>query len=203
MECDLRNSMACSSQPWGWLENKESEDDKVSRRVWEVVETKVGKVRIAKTKGRRKERRGRKEARREETEIEGRKKEGKTKKGKDGGCKEDSKRVEIWDEEEDIAKSEEKVKRLVLEYFYKWIYIFGKKTSKKISTRKLWNHAINTKKKFVSRKGKVYLLSREEREDVCKFILKQLRKEYIRPSKLPQIAPVFFVGKKNEKKYIV
>jgi len=25
----------------------------------------------------------------------------------------------------------------------------------------------------------------------------------IRPSKLPQTAPVFFVGKKNEKKYIV
>jgi len=71
------------------------------------------------------------------------------------------------------------VKRLVLECFYKWIYIFGKKTSERILTRKLWNHAIDTKKKFVPRKRKVYLLSREEREDVCKFILKQLRKEYI------------------------
>jgi len=77
------------------LENRESEDDKVSRRVWEVVETKVGKVRIAKTKGRRKERRGRKEARREETEKGRRKKEEKTKEGKGGRCKENSKRVEI------------------------------------------------------------------------------------------------------------
>jgi len=30
-----------------------------------------------------------------------------------------------------------------------------------------------------------------------------LRKEYIRPSKSPQTAPVFFVGKKDSKKWIV
>ena len=44
------------------------------------------------------------------------------------------------------------------------------------------------------RKRKVYPLSREEREEVCKFIKEQLRKGYIRPLKLPQTAPVFFVG---------
>ena len=31
----------------------------------------------------------------------------------------------------------------------------------------------------------------------------QLRKRYIRPSKLPQTSPVFFVGKKDKKKRIV
>ena len=67
-------------------------------------------------------------------------------------------------------------------------------------TRKLWNHAIETKKVFVLKKGKVYLLSREEREEMCKFIIEQLRKRYIRPSKLPQMTPVFFVEKKNGKK---
>jgi len=35
----------------------------------------------------------------------------------------------------------------------------------------------------VPRKGKMYLLSREEREEVNKFISEQLRKGYIRPSK--------------------
>jgi len=59
------------------------------------------------------------------------------------------------------------------------------------------------KEVFVLRKGKVYLLSREEREEVHKFIKEQLRKEYIRLSKLPQIALVFFVGKKDDKKQIV
>jgi len=56
------------------------------------------------------------------------------------------------------------------------------------------------KKEFILRKGKIYPLSREEKEEVCKFISEQLRKEYIRSSKLSQIALVFFVGKKDEKK---
>ena len=53
------------------------------------------------------------------------------------------------------------------------------------------------------KKGKVYPLSREEREEVHEFIQEQLRKEYIRPSKSPQTAPVFFIGKKNDKKRMV
>jgi len=52
-------------------------------------------------------------------------------------------------------------------------------------TRKVWDHAIDTKEGFVPRKGKVYPLSREEREEIHKFINEQLRKGYIRPSKLP------------------
>jgi len=59
------------------------------------------------------------------------------------------------------------------------------------------------KEGFVPRKGKVYLLSREEREEVHEFIQEQLRKGYIRLSKLPQMAPVFFVGKKDGKKRMV
>ena len=53
------------------------------------------------------------------------------------------------------------------------------------------------------RKGKVYSLSREERGEMCKFIAEQLRKGYIRLSKLSQMAPVFFVRKKDGKKRIV
>ena len=51
------------------------------------------------------------------------------------------------------------------------------------------------------KKGKIYMLSlRKKREEICKFIKEQLRKEYIRLSKLSQMAFVFFVGKKNGKK---
>jgi len=46
-------------------------------------------------------------------------------------------------------------------------------------------------------------LSRKEREEICKFIKEQLRKGYIRPSKSPQIALVFFIRKKDGKKRIV
>ena len=46
-------------------------------------------------------------------------------------------------------------------------------------------------------------MSRKEREEVYEFINEQLRKRYIRLSKLPQTVPVFFVGKKNSKKWMV
>ena len=53
------------------------------------------------------------------------------------------------------------------------------------------------------RKGNLYLLLREEREEVHEFIKEQLRKGYIRPLKSPQMALVFFIGKKNRRKRIV
>ena len=36
--------------------------------------------------------------------------------------------------------------------------------------RKVWNHVIEIKEWFVLRKGKVYPLSREEREEVREFV---------------------------------
>ena len=70
-------------------------------------------------------------------------------------------------------------------------------------TRKVWNHTIDVKEGFVLRKGKVYPLSREEREEVREFVKEQLQKGYIWPSKSLQTAPVFFVGKKDRKKWMV
>ena len=110
---------------------------------------------------------------------------------------------EIWKKEEEAAKLEAEAKKLVLEKFHKWIKVFGKKQSEWMPTRKVWDHTIDMKEGFVPRKGKVYPLSREEREEVQEFIKKQLKKRYIRPLKLPQTAPVFFVGKKDKKKRMV
>jgi len=70
-------------------------------------------------------------------------------------------------------------------------------------TRKIWDYAIDIKEGFVPRKGKEYQLLREERGEVHEFINEQLRKEYIRPLKSPQMALVFFVGKKDKKKRMV
>ena len=110
---------------------------------------------------------------------------------------------EVWDEEEEAAKSEAEAKKLVPEKFHEWIKVFEKKQSERMPTRKIWDHAIDVKEGFIPRKGKVYPLSREEREEVREFIKEQLRKGYIRPSKSPQMAPVFFVGKKDGKKRMV
>jgi len=72
---------------------------------------------------------------------------------------------EIWDEEE-VVRSEEEAKKLVSEKFHKWIKVFGKKQSEQMPTRKIWDHTIDMKERFMPRKGKVYPLSREEREEV-------------------------------------
>ena len=70
-------------------------------------------------------------------------------------------------------------------------------------TRKIWDHAIDLKETFKPQKGRIYSLSKNEREEVQNFINDQLRKGYIRPSKSPQTSPVFFVGKKNGSKRMV
>ena len=62
---------------------------------------------------------------------------------------------------------------------------------------------IDVKEGFVPRKGKVYLLSREEREEIREFVKEQLQKRYIQLLKSLQIVLVFFVGKKDGKKWMV
>jgi len=61
----------------------------------------------------------------------------------------------------------------------------------------------NVKKGFLLGKRKMYLLLREEREEVYEFIKEQLRKEYIRPLNSLQITLVFFVGYKYLKKWTI
>jgi len=120
------------------LENGRSEDDKMSRRMWEAVETKAGKTRVVKRKRTREKRKRRKETREEETKERRRKEE--KEKEKTIEVKKVAEKWEIWeiwDEEKEIAKLEEEVKRLVLEKFYKWIHVFGKKPSKRILVRKV------------------------------------------------------------------
>ena len=81
-----------------------------------------------------------------------------------------SEKLEIWDKEEKATKSEEETKKLVSQRFHKWIYIFGKKTSKRMLTKKMWDYIIEVKKGFVPRKKKVYPLSREKKREVWEFI---------------------------------
>ena len=62
---------------------------------------------------------------------------------------------------------------------------------------------IELKKEFVLRKRRICLLLREEKEEVHKLIDEQLRKGYIRLSKLSQTVLVFFVEKEDGKKRMV
>jgi len=73
------------------LENRRSQDDEVSRRMWKAVETKAEEIRVAETERRGGKRGSRKEARRKEKEKE--EKTEKTKEGKNDRYKKDGGRM--------------------------------------------------------------------------------------------------------------
>ena len=75
------------------------------------------------------------------------------------------------------------VEEMVPRWFHKYLKVFEKKESEKMSMKKTWDHAIDLREGFVPKKGKIYPLSRVEREKVQEFVKDQLRKRYIRPLK--------------------
>jgi len=110
---------------------------------------------------------------------------------------------EDWGREEEMKENHRKIEEMVPKKFLKWRKVFGKVESERMPTRKVWDHAIDLKETFKPRKGRIYFLSKNEREEVQNFVEDQLRKRYIRPSKSPQMSPVFFVGKKDSSKRMV
>ena len=127
---------------------------------WRPVQGKLGwekqkKEEKKKEAGRKREEKDRKKRQKKEKTIE---------------VKKVTEEWEIWDEEEEAAKSEVEAKKLVLERFHKWIKMFGKKQLERMLTRKLWDHVIDVREGFIPQKGKVYPLSREEREEVREFV---------------------------------
>ena len=86
-------------------------------------------------------------------EVEKRKEEKeekkKSKKGKTVEVRKVAEEWEIWNKEEEAAKSEAEAKKLVPEKFHRWIKVFGKKQSERMLTRKIWDHAIDVKEGFV------------------------------------------------------
>jgi len=107
---------------------------------------------------------------------------------------------EDWGREEEVEADHRKIEEMVLQRFLRWRKVFGKVELERMLTRKIWDHAIDLKEIFKPRKGRIYPLSRNKREEVQNFVEDQLRKRYIRPSKSPQTSPVFFVSKKDEGK---
>ena len=83
-----------------------------------------------------------------------------------------------------VKLDREKVRKIVLQRFYKWLKVFEKVESERIPVRKSWDYVINLKEDFVPRKERTYLMSREEKKKVREFVKGQLKKRYIRPLKL-------------------
>ena len=92
---------------------------------------------------------------------------------------------------------------LVPKEYHKFLKVFSKKESERMPLQKPWDHAIDLKDTFKLKKGHIIPLSPAEQEEVTVFLDDQLKKGYIHPSKSPQMSLVFFILKKDGKKWMV
>ena len=99
------------------------------RRVWEAIETRTEEVWLAEAKRRR----GKRESREKREEWEMKREKGR----KTVEIKRIVEEWEIWDEEEEAARLEEEVRKLVPKKFHQWIKVFSKKQSERMLTRKI------------------------------------------------------------------
>jgi len=77
---------------------------------------------------------------------------------------------EDWEREEEIEEDYRKIKEMVPRKFLKWKKVFGKVELERMPMRKVWDHAIDLKETFKPQKGRIYPLSKNEREEVQNFV---------------------------------
>ena len=87
-----------------------------------------------------------------------------------------AKLVEEKEEEEEDLIELRVTEDMVPQRFHKYLKMFEKKDSERMLMRKTWDHAIDLREGFMPKKGKIYPLSRVEREEVQEFVKDQLRK---------------------------
>jgi len=92
---------------------------------------------------------------------------------------------------------------IVSPQLHAYLNVFKKAPSERMPVHKPWDHVIDLNPNFVSQKSKLYPMSPMEQQEVRDFIDDQLKKGYIRPTKSQQTSPVFFIPKKDRKKWMV
>jgi len=73
---------------------------------------------------------------------------------------------EDWGREEEMEADHRKVEEMVPKRFHRWLKVFGKVESERMSVRKVWDHAIDLNDDFKASKARVYPLFRNEKEEV-------------------------------------
>jgi len=80
---------------------------------------------------------------------------------------------------------------------------FSKDSFNELPRTKPWDHTIKLTPNASPKSCKVYPLSASKQKELDAFLKENLKSGWIRPSKFPMAAPVFFVKKKNGKLRLV
>ena len=100
-------------------------------------------------------------------------------------------------EKEAMKEGARTLEELVPPEFLEFADVFSKVESERLPRRKPYDHAIDLEPGKTPTYSKIYPLAPAERDALSEFVEDNLRKGYIRPSKSPAAAPVFFVKKKD------
>ena len=99
------------------------------------------------------------------------------------------------------AKQEEykEVTELVPPQYHAYLDVFQDFPGKKLPPQRDYDHAIDLSETYKPQRSAPYSLSPAQQGALDDFLEENLAKGFIRPSKSPQAAPLFFVPKKNNK----
>ena len=100
-------------------------------------------------------------------------------------------------------KLEKTAAELVPLQYHVYLDIFEKKASERMPLWKPWDHAIDLVPDFKLIKSYIYPCSPTEQEEIDAFINDQLAKGYIHSSISDQTSGIFFIPKKDGKKWMV
>lgn len=96
-----------------------------------------------------------------------------------------------------VKEGDKTFEELVPPEFREFADVFSKTESERLPLRKPYDHAIDLEPGTTPPYSKIYPLAPAERDALREFVEENLRKGYIRPSKSPAAAPVFFIKKKD------
>lgn len=102
------------------------------------------------------------------------------------------------------AKPKRTFEEIVPEEYRQYADVFSEVESERLPAHKPYDHAIDLKPETPETiRSKVYPMPMNEQEELDKFLVDNLRKGYIVPSKSPIASPVFFVKKKDGRLQLV
>lgn len=100
-------------------------------------------------------------------------------------------------EQQAVKKGSKPLEELIPPEFLEYAKVFSKAASERMPTSKPYDHAIDLEDEKVPPYSKVYPMAPAEKAAMDEWINEQLAKGYIRESKSPAAAPVFFIKKKD------
>lgn len=106
--------------------------------------------------------------------------------------------LEKGDEGFEDSEPDRDYRKYVPEHLWEFKDVFSKKKSERMPVRKPYDHEIDFEDgASMPKPAKLYPMSPKEKNSLDDWIDEEVRKGYIRPSKSPMAAPVFFVKKKD------